>query len=91
MDTNYTIHLLNEFIAAFSCHMNAVLTPVEGEAWGLLKGLEWIATLGYNKVIIEMNYKMVVEYVNHPKANRSEYIVSSFTSVVLFFLIIKTM
>ncbi|GAU51145.1 hypothetical protein TSUD_411920 [Trifolium subterraneum] len=40
-----------EFITAFSCYTSVVLTPAEAEAWGLLQGLEWIATMGYNIVI----------------------------------------
>ncbi|PNY11427.1 hypothetical protein L195_g008033 [Trifolium pratense] len=47
------------------CNIDAaVFAPeqkaTEAEAWGLLQGLEWIATLGYNKVILEMDYYEVV-------------------------------
>ncbi|KAK2362458.1 hypothetical protein QL285_087521 [Trifolium repens] len=59
------------FIPAFSCHDNDMYTAAE--AWGLCKGIEWIAQLGYNKVIFEMDCKMVVDDVHKYKPNRSEY------------------
>ena len=64
---------LGGFIAAFSCHDNGMYTAAEAEAWGLCKGIEWIAQLGYNKVIFEMDCKMVVDDVHKYKPNRSEY------------------
>jgi hypothetical protein len=56
----------------FSCCKNVVMTPAEAEAWGLLQRLEWITLLDYNKVVVEMYCKIVVEDIR-PKLNRSEY------------------
>jgi hypothetical protein len=39
----------------------------------LQKLIEWIATLDYNKVFIEMDCKIVVEDVKRNKPNRLEY------------------
>jgi hypothetical protein len=64
-----------EFLADLSCYHNAVLTPADAEVLGLLQGLEWIATLGYNKVIVEMDCKTAVDDVKHNKPNRSESMV----------------
>jgi ribonuclease HI len=61
------------FIDVFSCHDKGMYTAAEAEAWGLRKRIEWIAQLGYNKVIFEMNRKMVVNDVHKYKPNRSEY------------------
>ncbi|KAK2448162.1 hypothetical protein QL285_007458 [Trifolium repens] len=61
------------FIAAFSCHDNGMYTAAEAEAWGLCKGIEWIAQFGHNKVIFEMDCKMVVDDVHKYRPNRSEY------------------
>jgi ribonuclease HI len=62
-----------------ACYKNDIMTLAEAEVWSLLQGLEWIASLDYNKVIIEMDCKMVVEDTSpkpnrsSPKPNRSEY------------------
>ncbi|MCH81508.1 putative ribonuclease H protein [Trifolium medium] len=41
-----------DFVAAFSCHDNGIFTAPEVEAWGLFKGLEWIALMGFNKLFL---------------------------------------
>ncbi|MCH91002.1 ribonuclease H protein [Trifolium medium] len=56
-----------DFVAVFSSFRDGIFTPADAEAWGLLQGLEWLATLGYSKVIIEMDCKMVVNDVKHYK------------------------
>ncbi|PNX71848.1 hypothetical protein L195_g027734 [Trifolium pratense] len=53
------------FVAAFPSFRYGIFTPAE--AWGLLQDLEWLATLGYSKVVIEMDCKMVVNDVKHYK------------------------
>ncbi|MCI37991.1 hypothetical protein A2U01_0059219, partial [Trifolium medium] len=57
------------FIVAFSCHDNGMYTAAEAKAWGLCKGIEWIAQLGHNKVMFELDCKMVVDDVHKNKSN----------------------
>ncbi|MCI34411.1 hypothetical protein A2U01_0055630 [Trifolium medium] len=54
-----------DFVAVFSSFRDGIFTPAE--AWGLLQGLECLATLGHSKVIIEMDCKMVVNDVKYYK------------------------
>ncbi|PNY02152.1 hypothetical protein L195_g025457 [Trifolium pratense] len=46
------------FVAAFSCLDSSMYAAAKAEAWELYKGLEWIALLGYNKVVFELDCKM---------------------------------
>lgn len=48
------------------------MTLAEGEAWGLYQGIQWIVSLRYQKVLFEMDCKMVVDDVQQNKANHSE-------------------
>ncbi|PNX88910.1 hypothetical protein L195_g045024 [Trifolium pratense] len=36
----------------------------EAEAWSLHQGLQWVANMGYRKVVFEMDCKVVVDDVN---------------------------
>ncbi|GAU16226.1 hypothetical protein TSUD_298580 [Trifolium subterraneum] len=49
------------FVAAKSMHIDAMMLPAEGEAWGLQRGILWMEMLGYHKVIFELDCKMVVD------------------------------
>ncbi|MCI29396.1 60S ribosomal protein L23, partial [Trifolium medium] len=62
------------FIAAITANVDTVMTAAEGEAWSLYQGMQWIVTLGYNKVIFELDCKMVVDDVNNMRLNLSEYV-----------------
>ncbi|GAU22170.1 hypothetical protein TSUD_251980 [Trifolium subterraneum] len=57
-----------DFVAAFSSFIDGIFTPADAEAWGLLQGLEWLVKLGYSKVIIEMDCKIVVNDMKHYKS-----------------------
>jgi ribonuclease HI len=61
------------FILAMTTHENVVMTAQEAEAWSLYQGIQWVANLGYNKVIFELDCKIVVDDVNKMSINQSEY------------------
>ncbi|CAJ2638613.1 unnamed protein product [Trifolium pratense] len=62
---------LGSFVVAFSCHDNSMYTITKAEARGLYKCLEWIALMGYNKVVFELYCKMVGDDMHKDKSNRS--------------------
>ncbi|GAU21178.1 hypothetical protein TSUD_10950 [Trifolium subterraneum] len=61
------------FIGAMTDFCNAVMTVTEAECWSLFCPLEWLAYIGYQHVVMEMNCKLVIEDVCNGKENRSEY------------------
>lgn len=38
----------------------------EGDAYGLLQAIKWVAKLGFNDVIFELDAKVVVDFFNKP-------------------------
>jgi len=60
-------------VSALTTYCEAVMTIVEGEAWGLYQGIQWISLLGYHNVIFELDCKMVVDDVHNSKMNLYEY------------------
>jgi hypothetical protein len=60
------------FVAAKSMYIDVVVSPAEGEAWGLHQGLLWMEIRGYHKVIFELDCKTVVDDVHNNKPNASE-------------------
>jgi hypothetical protein len=61
------------FVAAMTIYCEDVMTIAEGEAWGLYQDIQWISSLGYHRVIFELDCKMVVEDVHNSKINLFEY------------------
>ncbi|XP_045831364.1 uncharacterized protein LOC123922710 [Trifolium pratense] len=61
------------FILAMTAHEDVVMTAQEAEAWSLYQGIQWVASLGYNKVVFELDCKIVVDDVNKMSINQSEY------------------
>jgi hypothetical protein len=59
------------FIVAFSYHDNDSFTA-QAKAWGLYMDFEWVALMGYNKVIFENDCKMVVDNIHNNKPNHYE-------------------
>lgn len=54
-----------EYIYSRTYVMPGVYKPEKGEAIGLHEALSWIKELGLERVIIEMDAKMVVDAMNH--------------------------
>jgi len=61
------------FVTAMTTLCDAILTPAEGEAWGLLQGINWIVMMGYRKVIFELDCKTVVDHEYKENLDCSEY------------------
>ncbi|PNX58463.1 hypothetical protein L195_g059204, partial [Trifolium pratense] len=62
-----------QFVAAMTASINAKFSAAEAEAWCLQQSLQWISTLGYTKVLFEMDCKMVVDDVHNNPNNSMVY------------------
>ncbi|PNX55642.1 hypothetical protein L195_g041185 [Trifolium pratense] len=60
----------DKFIAAMTANKEGAMTTSEAKAWNLNQGIHWMVSLGYNKVYLEMDCKMVVNDVNNMKPNQ---------------------
>jgi ribonuclease HI len=61
------------FIVTMTTNKEGVMTSSEAEAWSLNQGIPWRVSLGYHKIYLEMDCKIVVDDVNNMKHNQSKY------------------
>lgn len=45
----------------------------EGEAWGLLQAIKWINIMGFTHVILESDWKKIVDDICSKRSRRTEY------------------
>lgn len=60
------------FVATRSSWSAPSLPVAEGEACGLLQAIKWMTSLGYDRVLFELDFKSVVDNIHSPGADISE-------------------
>ncbi|XVF47134.1 hypothetical protein PTKIN_Ptkin03bG0084800 [Pterospermum kingtungense] len=69
-----------EFVLAKSMMSDGIYAVKEGEAIGLFHAIRWVIDLGYDRVIFELDSKLVVDAINSTLMDVSEFWFSGFGS-----------